>query len=110
MERIKMPQFKNPDKNHKNPYVRYSTFSVEMVKSEKYPHLVEVTRSPKWARSIVGKRYVSYHHAMIAIDTLRMEYMIDKSKSKVVEELEREGFDSDMALEALSNDSFLNFM
>lgn len=110
MEVVKIPEFKTADKNHNNPYFRYSTFSIEMMKTDKYPHMVEITRGPKWARSILGKRYVAPHYAMIAIDTIRMERMIDNSKSKVLKELEEQGYDVDAALDAIDNSGFTEYI
>lgn len=110
MESVKMPQYKNPDKNHPRPYFRYSTFSVEMLKNEKYPNMVEISRSPKWARELQGKKYIAPHYAMIAIDTIRMERMIDNSKSKVLQDLEEQGYDVDAALDAIDNTGFTDYV
>jgi hypothetical protein len=109
MESIKTPQYKNPDKNHDKPFFRYGGFSVCMTPNEKYGEMVEINRGPKTGRDLIGKKYLNHFFAIKAIDTFKTEKMIQKQISSVVSVLESEGYDVDAALEAVSNDSFVNF-
>lgn len=106
---MKIPQYKNPDKNHNKPFFRYGGFSICMNSNEKYPEMVEINRGPKVGKSLIGKNYVNHTFAIKAIDAFKTEKMITKQISSVVSVLESEGYDVDAALEAVSNDSFVNF-
>ena len=94
--------FKNPNKNHSTPFFRYQMFSVSKSTTEKYPDMVEVSRGPKWGKEIVGKKYLNETYAVKAIELIKSEYLISKSKSKVMKTLEKEGYDVDAALEGMS--------
>lgn len=94
--------FKNPNKNHTSPFFRYQMFSVSRVENEKYPNMVEISRGPKWGKDIIGKKYLDETYAVKAIDLFKSEYMITKSKVKVIKTLENEGYDVDAALEGMS--------
>ena len=106
---IKTPQYKNPDKNHAKPFFRYNTYSICMHPTEKYPYMVEVSRGPKVGKALIGRKYINHFFAMKAIDTMKTERMINNQITSVVATLESEGYDVDAALEAVSNDNFLNF-
>jgi disulfide oxidoreductase YuzD len=106
---IKTPQYKNPDKNHDKPFFRYGGYSICMSPTDKYTEMVEVSRGPKVGRALIGRKYINHFFAMKAIDTFKTERMINKQITSVVATLESEGYDVDAALEAVSNDSFLNF-
>jgi hypothetical protein len=109
MQYIKTPQYKNPDKNHDKPFFRYGGYSICMSPNDKYSEMVEISRGPKVGRGLIGKNYINHFFAIKAIDTFKTERMIDKQITSVVATLESEGYDVDAALEAVSNDSFLNF-
>lgn len=94
--------FKKPNKNHTSPFFRYQMFSVSKVGNEKYPDMVEISRGPKWGRPIIGKKYLDEKYAVKAIDSFKVDYMITKSKVKVLKTLENEGYDVDAALEGMS--------
>lgn len=106
---MKIPQYKNPDKNHSQPFFRYGGYSICMNSNEKYSEMVQIYRGPKIGKSLIGKNYVNHSFAIKAIDTFKTERMITKQISSVVSILESEGYDVDAALEAVSNDSFVNF-
>lgn len=105
----KIPEYKNPDKNHSNPFFRYGSYSISMSPTDKYPDMVEISRGPKVGRRLIGRKYLNHFYAMKAIDTFKTERMINSQISSVVSTLESEGYDVDMALEAVSNDEFVNF-
>lgn len=109
MNNLTQPQYKNPDKNHSNPFFRYGGFSISMNTNEMYPDMVEISKGPKIGRGIIGKKYINHSFAIKAIDAFKTERMINKQISSVVFILESEGYDADAALEAVSNDSFVNF-
>ena len=103
------PQYKNPDKNNSHPFFRYGGFSVSVASNELHPNMVEISKGPKIGRSLIGKKYINHSFAIKAIDAFKTERMINKQISSVVSILESEGYDVDAALEAVSNDSFVNF-
>lgn len=94
--------FKNPNKNHPIPFFRYQMFSVCKVENEKYPNMVEISRGPKWGKEIIGKQYLGENYAVKAIDLVKGNHLIDKSKGKVIKTLENEGYDVDAAVEVMS--------
>jgi hypothetical protein len=94
--------FKKPNKNHPTPFFRYQMFSVCKSPTEKYTDMVEISRGPKWGKSIVGKKYLNKEYAIKAIELYKSEYLIHRSKSQTVKMLEREGYDADAALEGMS--------
>jgi hypothetical protein len=96
--------FNAPNKNHQNPFFRYEMFSVSKVSTKKYPELVEITRGPKWAKEIVGKKFLDEKYAIKYIDAFKAINLIEKSKTKVIKTLEKEGFNVDAALEAMSEE------
>ena len=103
------PHYKNPDKNNPNPFFRYGGFSVSIASNELHPNMVEISKGPKIGRSLIGRKYINHSFAIKAIDTFKAERMINKQISSVVSVLESEGYDVDAALEAVSNDEFVNF-
>lgn len=109
MESIKIPEYKNPDKNHTKPFFRYGGYSICMTPNETYNQMVEINRGPAVGKSLIGKKYLNHFFAMKAIDAFKTERMITKQISTVVATLESEGYDVDAALEAVSNDEFVNF-
>lgn len=93
-------QFKNPNKHHSVPFFKHQAFIVYKSETEKYPDMVEVAKGPKWGRAIIGKKYLSPHFAMLAIDTFTIEAKIAADKRAAVKDLESEGFNSDESLES----------
>lgn len=96
--------FKTPNKNHEFPFFRYQTFSVCKIGHQKYPELVKITRAPKWGRELLNKQYLDEQYAVKAIDLYKSENIINKAKAKVVKNLERNGYDTDSALLAMSEE------
>lgn len=97
-------KFKEPNKNHPLPYLKHGVFYIYKVESEKYPEMVEVSKGPKWGRSILNKRYLNFKFALLAIDTISTEHKIEGGKKDAVADLEKEGFDTDTLSE--SEDEF----
>jgi hypothetical protein len=108
MENSKLPQYKNPDKNHDKPFFRYGGYSICMNPVDKYPDMVQVCKGPKAGKSLIGRNYLNHFFAIKIIDTFKTERMINKQITSVVTTLESEGYDVDAALEAVSNDNILN--
>jgi hypothetical protein len=108
MTSMKRPQYKNPDKNHDKPFFRYGGFSICMAPTEKYSEMVEICRGPKTGKPLIGRKYLNHFFAIKSIDTFKTERMINGQISSVVSVLESEGFDADLALEAVSNDTCVN--
>jgi hypothetical protein len=71
--------------------------------------MVEISRGPKAGKCLIGRKYLNHFFAIKAIDTFKTERMINSQISTVVSTLESEGYDADMALEAVLNDNFVNF-
>jgi hypothetical protein len=106
---IKTPQYKNPDKSHTKPFFRYETYSICMSPTEKYPEMVEICRTPKTGKALLGKKYVNHFFAIKSINTYKAEKMIRKQFSNTVSVLETEGYDVDTLVDTVNNDDFFNF-
>ena len=81
-------QFKKPNKNHPQPFIRYSNFSIMKAETAKYPEMVEILRGPSFARKYFGKKYVNVESAIKSVDLLCAERMIDKQKMLETEAIE----------------------
>lgn len=108
MSKITIPEYKNPNKTHDRPFFRYDGFSICMAPTDKYPDMVQISKAAKGGKNLVGNRYLNHFFAMKMIDTFKTEKMIMNQIPSVVSVLESEGYDVDSALEAVSNDSFIN--
>ena len=53
-------EFKKPNKNHPQPFIRHSNFSIMKAATEKYPEMVEILRGPSYARKFFGKTSVIF--------------------------------------------------
>jgi len=101
MNTINTQSFKNPDKNHTKPFFRYGGFSICLSPTDKYPHMVEISRGPKHASKIVGKKYLTQEFAIKAIDEYKADRMITNQLSNAITALEAEGFEVEYTLESI---------
>jgi len=101
MSNIIIPQYKNPNKNNDKPFFRYNGFSISMSPNEKYPKMVEISKGPKSASKILGKKYVNEFYAIKAIDEYKTYKMINSQLASAIHTLESEGFDVDLILESI---------
>jgi hypothetical protein len=91
-------QFKEPNKTHSVPFLKYGVFYIYKAETEKYPEMVEVVKGPKWGRSIINKKYIGLKFATLAIDAITTEHKIEGGKKTAVADLEKEGFDAEASL------------
>jgi hypothetical protein len=91
-------EFKTPNKTHLLPYIKHGVFYIYKVENEKYPDMVEVSKGPKWGKAILNKKYLSLKFATLAIDVTTTEHKIDNGKKDAVNDLEKEGFESEASL------------
>ena len=56
---------------------------IETTPSDKYPHMVTITQTPKMRSDFEGRRYLTLEHAHKAIELFESERMIN-SKSKYI--------------------------
>ena len=64
---------------------------MESVGTESLPDMVFISAAPAWAKSIVGKRYVSAGRAIAIIETLDAEKNIAKGAKSIIKEMEAAG-------------------
>ena len=64
---------------------------LESIGNESFPEMVLISAGPIWAKSIVGKRYVSADRAIAIIETLDAEKNIAKGAKGIIKEMEAAG-------------------
>jgi hypothetical protein len=67
--------------------------------TEKFPHMVTITKTPKVKEIFNTRKYVTQSHAVIAIDTWEAESLIGRGSKKVREELIELGLDTEEPLD-----------
>lgn len=97
---MKSYEFNEPNKNNPVPFYKHNSFIVYKSETEKYPEMVEIAKGPKWAKPLVGKKYLNLHFALVAIDTLSTENKIASDKKSALKGLESEGFVVEESLES----------
>jgi len=81
-------QFKKPNKNHPQPFIRHSNFSIMKAETEKYPEMVEILRGPSYARKFFGKKFINIESAIKSVDLICAERMIAKQSMVETESIE----------------------
>jgi hypothetical protein len=64
---------------------------MESVGTESLPDMVFISSAPAWAKSIVGKRYVSLDRAKAVIEALDAEKLISKGEKSILKEMDANG-------------------
>ena len=64
---------------------------MESVGTETLPDMVFISAAPAWAKSIVGKRYVSLDRAKAVIEALDAEKLISKGEKSILKEMDANG-------------------
>ena len=91
--------FKAGSKKNPLPHVKYLNCAVSDIANEKFPEMVQITMGPaKIMDELKGRRYITLHHAMVAIDEMHGFNIVDKGFTKVAEEL------ADLGLSAIVNE------
>lgn len=88
-------EFNQPNDKHANPFIKYVGFIIEKIESDKYPELVVVSKAPKMASHLDGKRYVTLDFALKNIDAFMSEHITQKDSMRVNRELVEIGLDPD---------------
>jgi hypothetical protein len=70
-----------------NTIVKYKNVLIQPISHDVFPDMVVIAKTPKNKSSLLGKKYVSKDKAVIAIDKLVAEAMIESGGRKVKEEL-----------------------
>ena len=71
--------------------IKHKRVVMELVGTESLPEMVYVASAPAWAKSIVGKRYVSESRAKAVIEALDAEKLISKGAKSVLKEMDAAG-------------------
>jgi hypothetical protein len=71
--------------------IKHKRVVLESVGTESLPDMVFVSAAPAWAKTIVGKRYVSLDRAKAIIETLDAEKLISKGAKSVLKEMDAAG-------------------
>ena len=71
--------------------IKHKRVVMELVGTESLPEMVFISSAPAWAKSIVGKRYVSETRAKAVIEALDAEKLISKGAKSVLKEMDAAG-------------------
>jgi hypothetical protein len=71
--------------------IKHKRVVLESVGTESLPDMVFISAAPAWAKTIVGKRYVSLDRAKAIIETLDAEKLISKGAKSVLKEMDAAG-------------------
>lgn len=71
--------------------IKHKRVVMELVGTESLPEMVFISSAPAWAKSIVGKRYVSEDRAKAVIEALDAEKLISKGAKSVLKEMDAAG-------------------
>ena len=88
-------EFKTPNKKNPAPFIRYFSFSIEQAYTDTYTEMVRILRTPAWAKSFIGKRYITLSKAVNAIEELQSEHLISKNRKVAYKDLTDLGIDPD---------------
>lgn len=89
-------EFNQPNDKYPNPYIKYVGFTIEKIDGgDKYPELVVLSKTPRMASHMSGKRYVTLDFALKNIDAFMSEHITQKDSMRVNKELVEIGLDPD---------------
>jgi hypothetical protein len=71
--------------------IKHKRVVLEQVGTESLPDMVFISAAPAWAKSIVGKRYVSLDRAKAIIEALDAEKLINKGAKSILKEMDAAG-------------------
>jgi hypothetical protein len=71
--------------------IKHKRVILEEVGTEALPEMVFVSAAPAWAKSLVGKRYVSLDRAKAIIEALDAEKLISKGAKNLLKEMDAAG-------------------
>jgi hypothetical protein len=71
--------------------IKHKRVVLESVGTDSLPDMVFVSAAPAWAKTIVGKRYVSLDKAKAIIEALDAEKLISKGAKSVLKEMDAAG-------------------
>jgi hypothetical protein len=71
--------------------IKHKRVVLESVGTESLPEMVFISAAPAWAKSIVGKRYVSLDKAKRIIEALDAEKLISKGAKDLLKEMDAAG-------------------
>ena len=71
--------------------IKHKRVVLECVGTESLPDMVFISAAPAWAKSLVGKRYVSLDRAKATIEALDAEKLISKGAKSLIKEMDAVG-------------------
>jgi hypothetical protein len=71
--------------------IKHKRVVLECVGTESLPDMVFISAAPAWAKSLVGKRYVSLDRAKATIEALDAEKLISKGAKSLLKEMDAAG-------------------
>jgi hypothetical protein len=71
--------------------IKHKRVVLQEVGTESIPEMVFVSAAPAWAKSLVGKRYVSLDRAKAIIEALDAEKLINKGAKSILKEMDAAG-------------------
>jgi len=67
--------------------VKYKNIIIVDIPTQKFPTMVQLQKGPKRYGSLIGKKYISKDHAVMAIDKMAAENLISGGMNKAVAEM-----------------------
>ena len=71
--------------------IKHKRVVLEQVGTESLSDMVFISSAPAWAKTIVGKRYVSLDRAKAVIEALDAEKVISKGAKSILKEMDAAG-------------------
>ena len=83
-------------KIQKDGSYKYKNVKLVDVPHEVFTTMVQIEKAPARLRSLIGKKYVTVEKAIIAVDVLSAETLIDKGYKDALKDLQEVGLAVDL--------------
>jgi len=67
--------------------IKYKNIQIISIPTEKFPTMVQLHKGPKKYKGLIGKKYITKDHAVMAIDEMAAENLIRSGGKSVESEL-----------------------
>jgi len=70
-----------------NEFLKHSNFRIEPAPTEKFPTLCTIVKGPSFGRELFGKKFITLEKAVVAVDVICGEKLINKGAKAAKEEM-----------------------
>jgi len=67
--------------------IKYKNILIVGIPTEKFPTMVQLQKGPKKYERLIGRKYITKDHAVMAIDEMAAENLISSGMNKAVAEM-----------------------